>query len=325
MAGKKVLLLAEPDDDHGIIIREVLTRRFGAASAFWSLTAFPDQNDMSVKLGSGLPMTILSVDGEYHRLDAFHVAWLRRPGSVQPRHVSREMRRFCAAESSAHIWGGLAAARIPIVNDPDCEYAANHKALQLRVAQEIGFRIPKTLMTADPNSAKEFIDSLGAACIYKGFTQGIGRAVATREFGLEDIEALGSIVLSPVILQEKIPKGRDIRVNVFGRSVFAAYTVSESPAAELDWRVDTGAEWWPMKLPDDTAEGLCNVLDRLLLDYGCFDLRETPTGEFVFFEVNPSGQFLWLEIWTGQPLAEAFCALLLDEERRRGARRSFPS
>jgi hypothetical protein len=45
---------------------------------------------------------------------------------------------------------------------------------------------------------------------------------------------------------------------------------------------------------------------------GIVDLKETPDGELVWLEVNPQGQFLFLESLTGQPLASYFADYLLS-------------
>jgi hypothetical protein len=39
----------------------------------------------------------------------------------------------------------------------------------------------------------------------------------------------------------------------------------------------------------------------------------TPDGEYVFAEINPNGQWLWIEQATGLPIAEALADLLTDE------------
>ena len=43
----------------------------------------------------------------------------------------------------------------------------------------------------------------------------------------------------------------------------------------------------------------------------------TPDGRYVFVEINPNGQYLWIEHQTGLPISEAICDLLLDENRER--------
>ena len=41
------------------------------------------------------------------------------------------------------------------------------------------------------------------------------------------------------------------------------------------------------------------------LEYGAIDMRLTPEGESIFLEVNPAGQFLYVEMATGMKIAAA--------------------
>jgi len=66
----------------------------------------------------------------------------------------------------------------------------------------------------------------------------------------------------------------------------------------------------PARLPRPVARGLRALLRRLGLLYAAVDLRRTAEGEHLFLEVNPSGQFLFVEERTGQPIADALCDLL---------------
>lgn len=53
-----------------------------------------------------------------------------------------------------------------------------------------------------------------------------------------------------------------------------------------------------------------NFFERMHLNFGCFDLIVTPDGEYVFLECNPNGQWLWVELATGLPIAEAIADFL---------------
>ena len=41
------------------------------------------------------------------------------------------------------------------------------------------------------------------------------------------------------------------------------------------------------------------------LNFGCFDFAITKTGEPVFLECNPNGQWLWVQNLTGMPIGKA--------------------
>ena len=55
----------------------------------------------------------------------------------------------------------------------------------------------------------------------------------------------------------------------------------------------------------------CRALVRRLgLRFGAIDMVQTPSGEHVFLEINPNGQWLWIERATGLPIANAIARLL---------------
>ncbi len=220
------------------------------------------------------------------------------------------VRRYCRLESDRLIRGALLASSIPLVNDPVRQSAADHKPLQLRVAREIGLRIPSTVITNDPDEALRFVDSLSGRCIFKAFHSPSWRIVETRQFDESMKADLGTLRFAPVILQEYVPLGRDVRVVAMKHAAFAAAVSQRSTEAYLDWRLDTKAKWEPIDLPRLLSDQISTLLDRLGLCYGSLDLRETPQGEFVFLEINPSGQFLFLEQEDDHMIADAFCELL---------------
>jgi hypothetical protein len=74
-------------------------------------------------------------------------------------------------------------------------------------------------------------------------------------------------------------------------------------------------------MPDKTSpmqEVVAILMTTLQLDYGCIDMRQQPDGEYVFFEINPAGQFLFAEIDTSEPLSAAMARLLVEGSRFSG-------
>ncbi len=58
------------------------------------------------------------------------------------------------------------------------------------------------------------------------------------------------------------------------------------------------------------------IVDHLGLNYGAFDLILTPEGR-LFLELNPSGEFLWLDLYTKLPIAQAIADVLVGDHRRK--------
>lgn len=127
------------------------------------------------------------------------------------------------------------------------------------------------------------------------------------------IDQLEDFDLTPCIFQRNIPKKYEIRVTVIGEKVFAAAVYSQSDEeAKIDWRRKR-LVFKEVQLPAE-IENLCvQILKELNLGFGAIDLIKTPEGEYVFLEINPNGQWVWIENQTGQRISEAIIEYLTNE------------
>jgi glutathione synthase/RimK-type ligase-like ATP-grasp enzyme len=76
--------------------------------------------------------------------------------------------------------------------------------------------------------------------------------------------------------------------------------------------MNPGIKWKPYELPADTVSKLLDLVRRLGLQYGAVDFRVTPEGEHVFLEINPAGQFLFIENAIGMKIADTLAGHLAD-------------
>lgn len=309
-----VLVVAPADDLHAISLAAVLERDFGVPAVIWDRATLPAETKMDFRIDARGDDLRLNTPTGSHALEDFHSVWWRRPAPpfIDNSVTDAKVRRYCEGESDAFLKGALRSVRVPIVNDPFAEAVAQRKPYQLSVARRVGLEIPKTLISNNAESVRGFWRSLGGNCIYKPLTAPSWTFTETRILMEADLAHLDRLRHAPIIVQEKIEKGVDVRVNVFGDAVCACEVKTSVPQAELDWRVDMTAQWYDHDLPEDIADKLIALLRALNLHYGCIDLRRQPDGEYRFFEVNPSGQFLFAEIDTGQPLLRALAELLVS-------------
>lgn len=59
-------------------------------------------------------------------------------------------------------------------------------------------------------------------------------------------------------------------------------------------------------LPTDIVIKLHELRRGLGLNWGAVDLIRTPAGQYVFLEINPNGQWLWVEESTGMQISQSF-------------------
>ncbi|MDP1658469.1 MAG: hypothetical protein Q8L73_03855 [Methylotenera sp.] len=204
------------------------------------------------------------------------------------------------------------------VNHPRCNEKAFLKPLQLDIARKIGFNVPKTLMSNDPNHIVQFIKKIGGVVVFKTFNAAVWETNTDNCF--QSMSTLitkeminDSASLCPAIYQEKVDKQSDIRVIVMGKQLFAINQDSLK-ADYVDSRLSRRMEnpdISPVTLPEWVKSQCLQLMEYFGLVYGCIDLAIDKTGVYWFFEVNPNGQFLgYEEICPSLPLLDTFCEFL---------------
>lgn len=184
--------------------------------------------------------------------------------------------------------------------------------------------MPRTLITNEPEDARKFVEGLDGRAVVKPLRFGLVReteeyeeVVFTSPVSEEDVrDGMGAVALCPNLLQEYVPKDVEIRVTVVGKELFAAEIRSQGVlGAEHDWRRVPASELEhaPHHLPAPVAERCVRLVERFGLNFGAIDLIRTPEGRYVFLEINPNGQWLWVEMLTGLPITDALIRLLLGE------------
>jgi hypothetical protein len=248
--------------------------------------------------------------------------WMRKPEpALPPAGVEDEGVINYVNEEMRELLGFLPMdTRVPWINSPDENRRHQRKFPQLRLARSVGLRVPRSIITNDPEQAEAFFRLCPDGVICKPlsmgshYIEGQHHVAYTRRVPPSEFAALkASISLCPTYLQEAIAKDHELRVTIIGDALFCCRIDSQDVSgAEQDWRaVDT------IKLPhrivslrQDVADALRAYLRHCGLRFGAFDLIVTPAGEHVFLELNPNGQWYWIELATGAPMADAMANLL---------------
>lgn len=306
-----------PEDPHAERVIGHL-REDGHEVVLLHLADLPDRATLTIDYAAnGKPQLEYRVDGEALDLRAMRSVWWRRPQPANPSTVvDPDVRLFTGNEWQEAIAGLWQLLDARWVNDPGRDEIASRKALQLEVAAEVGMRVPRTLITSDPDRARSFIEREGVGkSVYKTFscTHQIWRE--TRLVHEDDVAMLDAVRLAPVIFQEFIAAADDLRITVIGDRLFPAAIDASRTEYPVDFRMSLGeAETSAADLPDEVSDQLLGLMRRLGLVYGAIDMKRTPDGEYVFLEVNTAGEFLFVEERTGQPIARALADWLAGGE-----------
>jgi len=321
---RDVVLLLTHSGDYFTVDRvaQALSRR-GAQPLRLDTDQFPTEVKLSARISnSGLTHQLNY--GEYSiTTQQVQAVWMRRLFSPQlDQELDPRFQEACARESLAALHGFLDSLReVPWVDDWQRTKAAENKLRQLRIAREVGFRIPQTLVTNHPQEARQFFRELEGKMVAKLLTP-LSVGMESSSFFLytslvkeEDLWDAETLRYSPMVFQEEIPKLRELRVTFVAGNLFVgALDASRYALKTMDWRRANPEEcpWEPEELPNEVAHCLNLLMAELGLIYGAIDLILTPEGEYVFLEVNPSGEWGMLERDLGYPISEAIAQALLS-------------
>ena len=246
--------------------------------------------------------------------------WYRRIGAYafHDELVDQTARLFAWSEANEALLGLWYSLDAYWMNPPLADEVSQRKIRQLQVARQVGLSIPDTLVTNQPDQAREFLAGHGVEQVVRKAFRNIAQAPReTHRLTLDDIDKLDAARYAPVIFQKYVPADRDLRVTIVGDDIFAASIQSEAQYAS-DYRPGLGsATVRPYTLPEDVARRTLELMREFGLQYGAVDFRVTPEGEHVFLEVNPAGEFLFISRRTGQPIAEAIAAQLERHDQAR--------
>ena len=200
---------------------------------------------------------------------------------------------------------------------------------QIPIAKQLGIPIPPTLVTNNYESALNFLKQYGGCIIkpmsYSGFLHDDRQyACYTRPIDAETLDTFQeSIHLAPVFLQKRISKKAEYRVTLIGNQSFVCRIEAEHLADSdiaLDWRVTEPEKLThvPDTLPDSYIAKLRQMLEIFGLHFGAFDIICDNDDTLYFIELNPNGQWYWIEILTGMPMAKAMVTLIEELARVEG-------
>lgn len=255
----------------------------------------------------------LSLNGEAFKLSNVTAAYFRRPGMPEIRpSLPVNLQDFVLQEWQSALTGLYWVLEERWLNSPMNIALAENKIRQLILARSMGFTVPDTLIGNSAPAAAEFADS--RQCVAKPVKQNLiegeggGKVVFTSRIPRFTSENAAEIEASPFILQQEIVKAFDIRVTVVGEKVFATAIDSQgNPDTEVDWR-KTSNPTLPheiYELPSVLVERCTALVRKLGLRYGAIDLVLDNDGKHWFLEINPNGQWGWIEMRTGHPIAAA--------------------
>lgn len=315
---RQFLIVTQADDLHGLAVQAAVHKR-GFDCHIVESDQLSGRESISYAVGAAVAgfALIRTSGGELLDPTTIHAIWWRRfktGQQVDSAELTESHRSLINNDCFGALVGSLQNTFAgKWISSPRATEHASNKLNQLAAAHGCGLRIPDTVVTQSPSVVRDFCQRHNDRVIVKPVAGTPGPLLFTQFVRDEHLQAEDSIRACPAIYQEYIPGTRHIRLNCFGDQSYASLILTE----DLDWRPNLGVPISRFPVPNALHDSIRRVLDVLGLDMGIVDLKQTPDGEFVWLEVNPQGQFLFLEGLTKEPLTEHFAEYFTQTEAGR--------
>lgn len=334
MAEKAILVLASEGDKSIAPVIERLRSRGALVSVVFT-ERFPTNLvvDISINDTNGANASVLdTITGEATPMRNFHSVWYRHPGKPIPHAEITDSRARAFVKEECNyalegLWKILERESFWVSRPTSMRYSS-YRLNQLAMARSLGFSIPDTLVSNNPDEISRFFHRNKKSIITKAVGVGIPildkegyafyEVVFTHRIEEREIDDfIETTRFAPHIYQECVDKDFELRVTVVGTRVFACAIHSQDhldDGVKLDWRrvAPTEIRHQIVDIPEKLADMCVRLVNELGLKYGAIDVLLDIHGNYVFLEINSDGQYGWIEHLTGAGITDALVDLLLN-------------
>ncbi|MER7047067.1 ATP-grasp ribosomal peptide maturase [Streptomyces jumonjinensis] len=296
-----LILTCEQDVTADMVVAQL--HRRGVPLVRFDPADLPGEGALSAEYVRGEFRGYLSTGGRVVSMDGLRSIWVRRPG--EPAAHAAEPSEWLTAESGQALYGVLECTGARWMNERDAAAKARLKPWQLRLAHHSGFPVPATVVTTYPRVARQFAEQYRHVVVkaVSGKPPGEPPMALPTTLVPPDTD-FSDVAAGPTLLQRYIAKRADIRLTAVGDRLFAARKPAEP--GQVDGRYgDTGHTWEPVEVQPRVERSVALYRKLAGLAYGAFDFAEDSEGTWWFLECNQGGQFGFIELETGQPIADA--------------------
>lgn len=256
---------------------------------------------------------------QFNNLNSFYSVWFRRTKLPQLDIKDEAEKLYLLGEYDSLLNNLFLQLRTKKwLSNPTNVYQAENKIFQLHIAQEIGFVIPDTIITNQHSVLKEFLTKHNNNVIVKPLSQGRItsenelKLIYTNKIKTDIIEKIDSYSLTPSIFQEQIEKKYELRITVVNEKVFAAKVDSQKlEGTKTDWRKEKNS-FEKYLLPNDIEKKCVELVQKLNLSFGAIDIIKDSKGKYIFLEINPNGQWAWLDMEAGLNISDEIIKYLTE-------------
>jgi len=308
------LILTNSRDATADYLTERLDRR-AAAFVRWDTDVLIDR----VRVGYSVGAPSVLWEDRWYRADDFTTVWNRRPERL--RHLPIEATpegEFVLDEWSEALEGFLAhIAQIRWLNHPSSIAMAAPKLAQLSAAHSLGFAVPETVVTQEPETLREFYGRHNGKIVVKPLSKGYVKRgdnrpdclIYTNRLSEEHLAELSDLGVCPTLLQQYVDKRFDVRLTVVdGHYHPVEMRAEEDGVQRCDIRRNNMKDvaYRGISLPDEIGSRVAMLMAHYRLRFAAIDFAVTEDGRWYFLEINAAGQWAWLDLAGATDIAESF-------------------
>lgn len=280
---------------------------------------FPKEAELKLVLkNNDLSGYIQNKDGKLIEIEKIKSCWYRGVMLPQKQNEMEEKYfRFIKEESKAALWSFYTNLNVFWMNHPlfGSRLLEANKLFQMNAASNVGLRVPDSIITNSPEELLFFCREHGGEIAVKMISGHVFSMVGrNKTFYIytqkvkekELLKRIENIKLTPILAQEYINKQIELRVTIVNREIFTCAIYSQnSERTKNDWRRYDfeNVKHEKYDLPKEIEEKLLILMDLWNITFGAIDLILTPDGECVFLEINPHGQWGWIENLTDMSIS----------------------
>ncbi|WP_050502483.1 MvdC/MvdD family ATP grasp protein [Streptomyces monomycini] len=315
------------DDDASLnhVVQDLYA--LGAPVIRFDLASFPDRVTLAAQLAGGHIVGTLEADGRRVQLeDIGAVLWWHpsRP-RISPEGLDEGQAEWLSREAAAGLAGTLAALDCLHVNHPVHTDAAQNKPYALVQAAAAGLRVPPTWIGNDAADARRAVGDFGQTVCKSLVAPGVETADGPLAFYTSPVapgdldEGVGTAAHQ---FQQRIHAMYEIRLIVVNGHLFAARLTALARSTDFRAHYDELVYDYT-DVPGEVRSGVHRLMHRLHLWYAALDLLVDTQHQWWLVDVNPAGQWGFVERHLPDLTISARLAAALADTRIR--RRRVPA
>lgn len=208
---------------------------------------------------------------------------------------------------------------IPFFDETYSLLLAEKKLLQLDIARAVGFNTPPTIISNSKPQIISFLNHQEGKGILKLSTQPTFNKnndvyfIFANKVSIMDFDEMDTTINSPFIVQKYIQKQYEVRYTFVNGEHFVCKIESQlSDKSKIDFRRYDFANtpYLAIEAPVNIKEMVTLFMSKLNLNYGALDFIVDPNDNWFFLEVNPVGQYGWIEHLAGLKITNAILRYL---------------